>query len=344
MKGAAIADVIARVESAGAEPSAEAGEASQTDGSSADGSASADVSTQVEAAAPSGEPASTSPEAPIAPDESELRAKLERDRERREARAAIRKAKLEAEARTKLEKELAEERSKQAALKGKPFLERLKEEGQDPRTVFEQMKAEALKAGTPEARIEALEKANEARVAALEAQLKAITDAREQEQRAIAAERQERAFERDFSKALEIPAVKPLLDEYDPEDLLDIVRGMRDPELLSAHAERLGVDLGVDLTDPDAEFNILHIFQVLRAQHDAHHAKKQRRQQQAAPQTSQPGTQPAEAKKPTVNGTEARNAGTTLSNDLAATSAVAAPDHNGEDHKARLKRLIEQFG
>lgn len=348
MKGAAIADVIARVESAGAEPSVEAaGEASQTDGeASAEGSASADVTQDQGTDAAPGEPsASTSPEATNAPDESELRAKLERDRERREAKAAIRKAKEEAAARARLEKELADERAKRESLKGKPWLERLKEEGEDPRKVFEAMRDEALKAGTPEARIEAMEKAYQARLDAIEAQVKSERDAREQERQAFARERAERAFERDFSEALKIHGVQPLLDEYEPEDLLPIVRALRDdPDALHAHAERLGVDLGVDLTDPDAQFNILHIFQVLRAQHDAHHAKRQRRTQQAAPQTSQPGTQPAEAKKPTVNGTEARNAGTTLSNDLAASAASTPPDHSGESHKDRLKRLAEMFG
>ena len=52
----------------------------------------------------------------------------------------------------------------------------------------------------------------------------------------------------------------------------------------------------------------------------------------------------AEAKKPTVNGTEARNAGTTLSNDLAASAASTPPDHSGESHKDRIKRLAEMFG
>jgi hypothetical protein len=347
--GARIADVIARVESAGAEPSDEAaGEASQENGAaSAEGSASADVSTQTHgtAAAPSEQAAPTSPEATNAPDETELRAKLERDRERREAKAAIRKAKQEAEARAKLEKELAEERAKREAWKKKPWKERLLEEGGDPRQIFQEMRDEALKADTPEAKIDALEKAYQARLDAIEAEVRAEREARTSQEKAIAQERQERAFERDFEHAMKLEGVQPLLEEYEPEDLLPIVRTLRDdPETLFAHAERLGVDLGFDLTDPSASYNILHIFQVLRAQHDEAVAKRQRLRKSAEPQASQPGQQPAEAKKPTVNGTEAKNAGTTLSNDLAASSAGAPPDHSGESHKDRLRRLAEMFG
>lgn len=347
MKGAAIQDVIARVEAAGAEPSAEAaGEASQENGAtSAEGSASADASTPDAAAAPSEQPGAASPEAPIQPpDEAELRAKLERDRERREAKAAIRRAKEEAQRRAELERQLKERDEREAARKSKTWLERLKEEGEDPRKAYEALRDEALKAGTPEAQIEQLTKAFESKLTAVEAQLKAEREARETREKQIAEAEQERVFGEQFQRALSMDAFKPLLEEYEPEDLFPIVRGMRDnPEALFAHAERLGVDLGIDLTDPDASFNMGHIFQVLRAQQAAHEAKKQRRNQSAAPHQSQPAP-PAEAKKPTVNGAEARKAGTTIGNDLAASSAGAPPDASHEDHKARLKRLIEKYG
>ena len=346
--GARLQDVIARVEAAGAEPSDEAaGEASQENGAaSAEGSASAaDATLQGADGAPAEPPPDAPAEATNAPDESELQAKLERDRERREARSAIRRAKEESAARAKLERELADERAKREAWQKKPWKERLLEDGADPRKVFEEMRDEALKAGTPEARMEAMEKAYQARAEAVEAKLAEIEKAREDEQKTIATERAERAFERDFTEAIKIPGVAPLLEEYEPEDLLPIVRTLRDdPETLFAHAERLGVDLGFDLTDPDASYNIIHIFQVLRAQHDAHHAKRQRLRQSAEPHTSQSGSQPTEAKKPTVNGTEARNAGTTVSNDLAASSGGAPPDHAGESHKDRIRRLTEMFG
>lgn len=343
-----IQEVIARVEAAGAEPSDEAaGEASQTDGAaSAEGSASADVATQEAAGAPTESSASTSPEAPTtAPDEGDLRAKLERDRERREAKQAKRRLADEESARKRLEQQLKERDERDAARKTKPWLERIKEDGEDPRKVFEEFKAEAIKAGTPEAQLEAFTKAYEAKLAKVEAKLAESEKAREQREQAIAKAEADRAFQGDFHRALKIPDFAPLLEEYpDPDDIYPLVKHFGEhPDQLFAQADRLGVDLGLDLTDPDVEFNMLHIFQVLRAQQDAHNAKKQRLTKRAEPPPSQPA-QPAEAKKPTVNGAEARKAGTTIGNDLAASSGGAPPDASHEDHKSRLKRLIDKYG
>lgn len=347
--GARIQEVIARVEAAGAEPSAEAaGEASQTDGAaSAEGSASADAGTL---AAPDGaptDPAASAPaEAPTtAPDADVLRAKLERDRERREARAEAKRAREDRQAAEAARKEAEAVRDKWAKLgKGESILDTLKEAGRDPREVFEAMKDEALKAGTPEAQIAKIQKAYDAELANLRAEIKAISEAREAEKREAAAQAAEHVFESDFQRALKVEAFAPLLEEYEPRDLYPLVKAMRDnPDALFGHAEALGVDLGIDLTDPDAQFNMGHIFTVLRAQQAAHEAKKQRLKKSAEPPPSQPA-HPAEAKKPTVNGAEARKAGTTIGNDLAAASAGAPPDTSNEDHKARMKRLIEKYG
>jgi hypothetical protein len=343
-----IQEVIARVEAAGAEPSTEAaGEASQTDGAaSAEGSASADVSTPAAPDAAPSEPAvSTSPEAPTTPTEDELQAKLAKDRERRRVKELERQAKSESEARRRLEQQLKERDERDAARKTKPWLERIREDGEDPRKAFEEMKAEALKAGTPEAQIEAMTKAFDAKISTLEATLKAEREERQRERENIQKQQAAHAFRSDFDRALKIEHFQPLLDEYpDPEDMFPIVEHLKDnPAVLFGHAERLGVDLGLDLTDPDVEFNMLHILQVMRAQQDAHNAKRAAAKQKAAPPQSQPA-QPAEAKKPTVNGAEVRKAGTTIGNDLAASSAGAPPDAVHEDHKQRLKRLIEKYG
>ena len=345
--GARLQDVIARVEAAGAEPADEAaGGTLQENGASAADSAPADASTPSDLdTAPGGEAEPASPGATNAPSESELRAKLERDREKRALAAERKRAREDREAAEAARKEAEAVREKWAKLgKDGSILERVKEAGANPREVFEQMRDEALKAGTPEARIEAIEKAYAARFEAMEAQLKAERDAREQARMAATEAERERIFDGQFGRAVQHEAFAPLLEEYDPEDLYPIVRQMRDnPDVLFDAAERLGVDLGIDLTDPEAQYNIGHIFQVLTAQQAAHQAKRQRRTKRAAPTESQ-SEQPTEAKRPTVNGTEARNAGSTIGNDLAASSAGAPPDLSNEDHKARLKRLIERFG
>jgi hypothetical protein len=347
--GARIQEVIARVEAAGAEPSPEAaGEASQTDSAaSGEGSASADGGTQATTDGAPTDPAASAPaEAPTtAPDADVLRAKLERDRERRQARDEARRAREDRQAAEAARKEAEAVRDKWAKLgKEGSIIDRVKEAGGDPREVFEAMKKEALEAGTPEAMVAKVAKTFEDKIAALEAKLAASEKAREDERAQAAEQAREHTFQSQFRQALEVESFKPLLAEYEPDELVPLVRALRDdPDALFAHAERLGVDLGIDLTDPEATFNMGHIFTVLRAQQAAHESKRQRRNQSAAPHESPPA-QPVEAKKPTVNGAEARKAGTTIGNDLAAASGSAPPDTSNEDHKARMKRLIEKYG
>lgn len=349
MKGAQMAEVIARVEAAGAEPSPEAaGEATQTDSAaSGEGSASADVQAQSQPAggAPTAADAPPSPEAPNVPDKAELQAKLDRDREKREAKAASRRAKQLEQEKADLEKRLKERDDRDAARKAKPWIERVKEDGEDPRAAFEAMKKEALEAGTPEAQIAKMTAAFETKLAALEKELAAERDARAAEKQQAAQAQADQVFQSDFARAYKDPRFQTIAEEYvDPDDLFPLVKAFGDnPDALFATAEALGVDLGIDLTDEDATFNMSHIFRVLAAQQAAHEAKRQRLKKSAEPPQSPP-VKPDEAKKPTVNGAEARKAGTTIGNDLASSSAGAPPDTSGETHKQRLKRIIDQFG
>lgn len=350
MKGADLANVIARVEAAGAEPSPEAaGEASQTDSAaSGEGSASADAqahASQPADGAPTDATAPPSPEATTtAPDEGVLRAKLARDREKRAIAEEKRRLKAERDQVERDKAEAASVRDKWAKLgKDGSIIDRVKEAGGDPREVFEAMKREALESGTPEALVAKVTKTFEGKIQALEARLAESERAREAEKRQAEQQAAEHAFETDFQRALKVEAWQPLLEEYEPQELLPLVRSLRDdPQALFDTAEALGVDLGIDLTDPEQTFNMGHIFTVMRAQQAAHEAKKQRLRKSAEPQQSQPA-QPAEARKPTVNGTEARNAGTTIGNDLAASQGSQKPDFSQESHKERLKRLERMF-
>lgn len=351
MKGSDLANVIARVEAAGAEPSPEAaGEASQTDSAaSGEGSASADAQVQASQPADGAPTDATAPPSPEAtnnaPDAEVLRAKLAKDREKRAIAEEKRRLKADREQVERDKQEAAAVRDKWAKLgKEGSIIERVKEAGGDPREVFEAMKREALESGTPEALISKVTKTFEGQIAELKAQLAARDKADEQRQQREAAQAQARQFQTDFATALKQPTFAPLLEEYEPQDLYPLVQSLAsDPQMLFDTAETLGVDLGIDLTDPEETFNMGHIFTVLRAQQAAHEAKKQRLRKSAEPQQSQPG-QPAEAKKPTVNGTEARNAGTTIGNDLAASSAGAPPDYSKESHKERIKRLAAKYG
>jgi hypothetical protein len=281
---------------------------------------------------------------------AELEAKLQADRDRRALKRERQRAKEERE-RAAREREAAEAARKEGethrdtwakAGKDRPILDILKEAGREPREVFEVMKAEALKAGTPEARIEALDKAWEAKFNALEETLTSERTQREEREKQIAEQQAAHAFASDFQRGMQDDKFAPLLEEYDAPILFQMARTLRDdPPRLFHWAKHLGVSL----THDDGGFTMTDILSVMTAQQAQHQTKReQRRNQQAAPQTpSPPGQQPASARTHTVNGTAARNAGTTIGNQLAAARAADATPPARETREQRLKRLSEKY-
>jgi hypothetical protein len=333
------------VRDAGAEeaPAADADSASEAESGSpptaeASGteSASADESTS---GASSGSPPDAGSSSPEAPNDRHalLQEKLDAIREQRAA------ARLEAEAKRLREeaeadrKAAAEERAKLEARKKKPWLERIKEDGENPADVFEAMRVEALKAGTPEAKIEALEAAHQAELAAIRDEFKAFREsleaektAAEEARRQAEAEAEARVFDSHFQTALGLPQFASLAEEYEPETLYGIVAGLKEnPDRLLAQARALRVNL----TAPGGRFNMGDIFAVLKATQDAHRAKLAARNppQEQAPQ--------AKGESKTVNGTtDRRNAGSALGNDLA--TARATDTKPRTTRAERVRKLI----
>jgi hypothetical protein len=330
-----------------AEPAPENPTAPPPDGgSSGAGSAPADASTP--GAAPEGGNASTSPGATI--DHGALREKLERDRARREEKARRKKIEEDSAAAEQARKEAEDAKSKWTNFgKDKPFIEALKEAGQDPRAVFEAMKEEALKAGTPEAKIEAIEKAWSTRFETLEKTLTAEREAREtaektadEQRRQARARAEHQGFVTDFEDGLRDAKYETLTDEYEPRQLFGIVQSLK---ANPAHLFKQAADMGVRLTHDDGTFTMSDILNVMKATQDRHFARleEQRRKKNAAPQTSQASPQQPPTSKPTVNGTAERNAGNALGNNLAATRA-ADPSPRKETKEERLRRLGSKYG
>lgn len=291
----------------------------------------------------------TSPGATI--DRNALREKLQRDREKRADRERKKKAEEDAAAAAKDREEAAAEKAKFANLgKGKPFLETIKELGLDPRQTWEAMRDEALKAGTPEARIEALDRAYAAKFEEIAKERAAEKAEREAEKKAIAEERrqaqeqaQHHAFVADFEHGLREPRFESLTEEYEPPQLFRIVNTLRqNPEQLFEQA----ADLGVGLTHDDGTFTMGDILSVLKATQDRHFARleEQRRKKTAATQTSQAAPTQAPTSKPTVNGTAERNAGQSLGNQLVATRAADPAPPPKESREERLRRLGSKYG
>jgi len=330
-----------------AEPAPETNAAPPPDGgSSGADSAPADGGASAGGSPPgAGEP---SPGAPI--DHDKLREKLERDRERREERARRKKLEEDSAAAAKAREEAEAAKAKYANLgKGKPFLETIKELGLDPRQTFEQMREEALKAGTPEAKLEAMERAWQTRLEGIEQALSDERKAREDERKAIAEERKQsqaraahEAFVTDFRQTIADPRFESLTEEYEPAQLFPLVQSFKaNPPSLFEQAKTVGVQL----TRDDGRFTMVDILSVLKATQDRHFARleEQRRKKSAAPQTSQAAPQQAPTSKPTVNGTAERNAGNSLGNQLAATRA-ADPSARKESKEERLRRLGAKYG
>lgn len=314
-----------------------------TAGSSSAESASADApTTNAPLATADGEGGTqASPEAPttepIDPAVLRQRALEEKLAAAREARRAAR-ASIEEAARLRREREaaeaerkaIAEERAKLDAWKKKPLLERVVEEGQTPADAYEKMRQEALKANTPEARIEALQEAHRAEMAALKDELKSLRDERQTE-RAEAEKRQaEHVFQSEFHRCAKDPDYAPLLEEYEPEQLFGIASTLRrDPERLFAQARALG------LTVQGTRFTMDDIFTVLKATQDAHRRRLQTKTQRPAEAAQEP------AREPTVNGTTARRNAVTnvLGNENAGQKLTGTPR---QTRQQRVQRLIQR--
>jgi hypothetical protein len=324
----------------GAEPAPDAPVA-PPGGTSGAGSAPADVETS---AVQSGE-TPASPGATI--DHAALQAKLQHDRKLRQAKALRRKSKEESEAAAASRKEADEAKAKWTGLgKDKSWLEAVREAGHDPRKVYEEMQAEARKAGTPEAQLEAMGKAFEAKLSAaldehvspLKKTIEEITAERDE----LKAKSEAQGFVGDFQRALSVGKFQPLLEEYEPEDLFRLATSLRkNPGRLIESAK----SLKVPLTSDDGSFSMLDIFNVMHATQAAHREKLQRRNQSAAPHTSQAGQQQPPQAKPPVNGTVERKAEvTTIGNDLAASSATEADKLKTMSRSQRVAYLAKKYG
>lgn len=315
-------------------------------------SASADSASGASGAPPSGasgaESAPADPQAPVpttdasgsspagatidtgAAEREILAAKLAETRAKARARMddkSARNARKEAEKLRDDAKSEKEQLSK--SLRAGTFLETVKALGKDPREAFREMQAEAVRAGTPEAQLEAMQERFEAENKAIRDELqkerdeRAARDKQTEEARQAAAIRAEnQRFAGDFAKTVQQEPFGDLLDEYGEDRLLYLANNLR-------HNTSAAVDaaskLGVRLTDPARGVTMLEILSVLAAAQKDHESQKSARrtartgatQNQPVPH---PGPQTAK-----VNGTTAaRNAEpSTIGNNIASATATA---------------------
>lgn len=275
-----------------------------------------------------------------------LREKLAKLRAENDARESARRAR-EYEERAKTDAEAAAaEKAKYAGLRNGTFLETVKALGLDPRQTFEEMKDEALKAGTPEAQLQRMQQQFDAQIAEAKAKIEKLEKEREEErQKREATERQAR-FDYEFKRDIADEALRDLRIEYDDEQLADMAWALaHDRARMLSHAKRLNVQL----TRSDGRYSMKEILTVLSRAHAEHEdSKKQRRERLQATIPSQAAPQQAPANAKTVNGTaEKRNAGNPLGNE-AATSRSPDPKstekrrYSDEERRQRVQRLVDR--
>lgn len=294
------------------------------------------------AVAPGGAPAN---EDPAAADRETKRSllseKLAEVRERRRAASLEKQARERAERAKSDSETAAAERAKWEKLRNGTFVEGMRELGRDPREVLEEMKREALEAGTPAAEIRRMQERFDGELRKVLTEqvepLKKTIEQLQAEREEAAAREVETRFVSDFERTVKADDYRPLIVEYGEERLFDLVRGFYDrPGSIVRHAKALGVDL----THDDGRFSMREALTVLKRAQDEHEAQKQRRAQAVATPTQ--AGQGVPEKKPTVNG--AAPATNPLGNEPASSRASANVQAPRLTRQQRVQKLIDGDG
>lgn len=250
-----------------------------------------------------------------------VRAEAERARREREAAEADRKA-------------AAEERAKYDGLKNGTFLETMKALGHDPRQAFEEMKQEAIEAGTPEAQLRRMQENFDRQLkAAVEPLQKSVEDLKK-ERDDLQKNQFAMAVQADFSRAVEDEAFVDLRIEYDDQQLFAIADQLREAP---ARFHALRKQLQVPLTREDGKFTMRDILQVLKAKQAEHERGKQARSAKLRPAVTQQAAQ-APADSRAVNGTTDRR--NPLGNNLAADRASTTSSAPRPTRQQKIQKLI----
>ncbi len=319
----------------------------------ASGASSAPAATSPGATTP-GEPAAAAPIDPVRAKTLELlEQKLAATRERRAGDLTAKRARAQAAEAERIRKAAEEDRAKATEErqrwenlgKNGSIVETLSAAGRDPRAVFAELQAEAVKAGTPEAQIEALKARFERELGetkkALDEERKALQD----EKARLAREARETRMAADFGKLIVNDAFGELRDEYGDERLFEHARNFIG--LSSAQQQEMATALGVRLTNPGKGVTMMETLSILKAAQAEHEkGKTQRRTARTATQASSASPQQP-AKTPPVNGTPARrNAGpTVIGNDLATSQATGGPAQpKGASSSIRIQERLRKLG
>lgn len=254
---------------------------------------------------------------------AEMEQRLAKMREKNGLRRLREYAKQEREKIESEKRTVAEQKQLYDGLKGGTFKETLEKLGRDPRQAFEEMQREAVEAGTPEAEIKRMraefERQLQEKLAPLEDVKKELA-ALKQERERDALEARSAKLESVFLRSVQDAKYTDLRVEYDDAGLLPYVKHLDDnPDQFFALARKHNVRL----TNPAKGYTMSEILDVLAAEQAQHRKGLEERRARLAPQVeAQVRGSEAKLQPPAVNGTTSRNAGSTITNDLASTTAT----------------------
>lgn len=286
--------------------------------------------------------------------EAEIRAKRlelfeEKLARQREERKAARLAERAAEDRRQAEEDRkAAATEREALAEGrKDFRKFFQANGMDAREAFQEMTRQAIEADTPEAKIRAMQESWKAEIETWKAELAKEVDPLKEEVQRLREEKAEvQARARNqmmlstFREAREDKSFIDVRAEYGDEAIFNLIADWdKNPESFYEAAKTYGVAL----QDPAKGFSMREAFELVKVVHDLDQLKRNERRAQFLPKNESPAGQEQPAQQsPTVNGTtERRNAGLTITNDLASSSSSAGRTLSREERVEAIKRRLD---
>lgn len=296
------------------------------------------------AEAPTTEAAPPDPEAEVRSKRiALLEEKLARQREERQAaRLAEEAARLKKEAAA--EREAAAKERADLAEGKKNYKKFFEANGMNAEQAYRELYREMMEAGTPEAQIRQMQDAFKAQQDTLKSEIEAKVAPLQEELERLRAEKAEQAEQLRQQKLVQMygsessdESFLEVRAEYGDQEVFNLVRDWdNNPEALFDAAQKYGVSLA----NPGEGFTMREALSVIKAVYDQDRTQKEQRRARLLPPRTEPADpQPAERTR-TVNGTsERRNAGKTITNDLASTRASSGRQLT---RKERIEALADQ--
>lgn len=305
-------------------------------------------------AAPEGAGATAAPPTGAPDPDAEVRAKrialfeekLAKQREERKAgRLAEEASRLKKEA--EADREAAAKERADLTEGKKNYKKFFEANGMNAEQAYRELYREMMEAGTPEAQIRSMQDAFKTQQDALKTELEAqVTPLKEELERLRAEKSQtdahlhEQKLTQLYGHASTDETFLEVRAEYGDRDVFNLVRDWdKNPEALFEAAK----SYGVSLANPGEGFTMREALSVIKAVYDQERTQREQRRARLIPPKTEPADQQPAKRPSTVNGTsERRNAGTTITNDLASSRASSGRRLSRQERVEELVRQVDK--